>query len=40
MALAQKGLTDEAIAQFEETLRLKPDHTNAKEQLRRLGVPE
>ena len=39
MALAQKGLADEAIAQFKETLRFQPDDTNAKEWLRRLGVP-
>ena len=39
MVLVQKGLVDEATAQFKETLRLKPDNANAKEWLRRLGVP-
>ena len=39
MVLAQKGRLDEATAQFKETLRLKPDDANAKEWLRRLGVP-
>jgi hypothetical protein len=39
MVLAQKGLAAEAIAQFKETLRFKPDDTNAKEWLRKLGVP-
>ena len=39
MALAQKGATTGAIAQFKEALRFKPDDPNAKEWLRRLGVP-
>jgi hypothetical protein len=38
MVLAQKGLADEATAQYKETLRLKPDDANAKEWLHRLGV--
>jgi ribosome-binding protein aMBF1 (putative translation factor) len=39
MVLAQKVRLDEATVQFKETLRLKPDDANAKEWLRRLGVP-
>jgi hypothetical protein len=30
---------DEAIAQFQEVLRFKPDDPDAKERLRALGVP-
>jgi hypothetical protein len=30
---------DEAIAQFKETLRFKPDDPDAEERLRAFGVP-
>jgi len=33
------GLVDEAIAQFKEVLRFKPDEPDAKERLRAPGVP-
>jgi Flp pilus assembly protein TadD len=39
IALVQNGLVDEAIAQFQEVLRFKPDDPDAKERLRALGVP-
>jgi tetratricopeptide (TPR) repeat protein len=39
IALVQKGLLDEAIAQFKEALWFKPDELDAKEQLRALSVP-
>ncbi|MGD0207794.1 MAG: tetratricopeptide repeat protein [Verrucomicrobiota bacterium] len=38
IALAQKGLVDEAIAQFQE-VRFKPDDPDAKEWLCALDVP-
>jgi hypothetical protein len=38
IALVQKGLVDEAIAQFKE-VRFKPDDPDAKEWLRAPGVP-
>jgi Flp pilus assembly protein TadD len=39
IALVQNGLLDEAIAQFKEILRFKPDDPDAKERLRTPGVP-
>ncbi|HME87928.1 MAG TPA: tetratricopeptide repeat protein [Chthoniobacterales bacterium] len=39
-ALIQAGRRDEAIEQLREAVRLKPDYTAAKQQLRAIGVEE
>jgi len=35
-AMAKKGLTNDAIAQYEKVLELDPENNNAKEQLAKL----
>ncbi len=36
MAFDEKGQTDEAICQFQEVIRLKPDHVEARNNLRKI----
>jgi tetratricopeptide (TPR) repeat protein len=39
MALAKQGKREEAIAQYNEALRLKPDFLQAQQELRNLAGP-